>query len=414
MGGAHDSLSTAGSGAIQDHSRHATPANVHRQHLCVLLLVGSPRIPYYLHVTLSDKLLSANGRHPQFVTDQPGACFTIVLPTSTSSQQFNAGTTLVGTDSTLNILKFLNPHSLNPRKTASAAAIMSGQIAALEEDRQQYQEQLDVVLAGLKDDPENAELKNLQAELNDMISLLNESLAELQPKQAPKPVPQKAPSPPEPEKWSKENHPAFKKAAPAPEEKEEPPVTYSVNDTVMAKWASGDRGFYPARITSITGSSTDPVYIVKFKSYDNTETLRAKDIRPMSNKRKADGAPAPTSSTAQQTARPPGPSNGVVTSAAASLYPEQQAKIEAEKNAADGAAKPPKAKKIKATRELEKGKSKWQEFNSKSKFGKHKKDSMFRTPDGVGGRVGFTGSGQAMRKDTARSRHVYQQNDELD
>ncbi|KAI3537854.1 hypothetical protein CABS01_01203 [Colletotrichum abscissum] len=291
---------------------------------------------------------------------------------------------------------------------------MSGQIAALEEDRQQYQEQLDVVLAGLKDDPENAELKNLQAELNDMISLLNESLAELQPKQAPKPIPQKAPSPPEPEKWSKENHPAFKKAAPAPEEKEEPPVTYSVNDTVMAKWASGDRGFYPARITSITGSSTDPVYIVKFKSYDNTETLRAKDIRPMSNKRKADGAPAPASSTAQQTARPPGPSNGVVTSAAASLYPEQQAKIEAEKNAADGAAKPPKAKKIKATKELEKGKSKWQEFNSKSKFGKQKKDSMFRTPDGVGGRVGFTGSGQAMRKDTARSRHVYQQNDELD
>ncbi|KXH31647.1 hypothetical protein CNYM01_13831 [Colletotrichum nymphaeae SA-01] len=404
MGGTHDSLSAAGSGAIQDHSRHATPANVHRQHL----------IPHYLHVTLPDKLLSANGRHPQFVTDQSGACFTIILLISASSQQFNAGTTSVGTDSTLNILKFLHLHSLNPRKTASAAAIMSGQIAALEEDRQQYQEQLDVVLAGLKDDPENAELKNLQAELNDMISLLNESLAELQPKQAPKPVPQKAPSPPEPEKWSKENHPAFKKAAPAPEEKEEPPVTYSVNDTVMAKWASGDRGFYPARITSITGSSTDPVYIVKFKSYDNTETLRAKDIRPMSNKRKADGAPAPASSTAQQTARPPGPSNGVVTSAAASLYPEQQAKIEAEKNAADGAAKPPKAKKIKATKELEKGKSKWQEFNSKSKFGKHKKDSMFRTPDGVGGRVGFTGSGQAMRKDTARSRHVYQQNDELD
>ncbi|TQN74143.1 Splicing factor spf30 [Colletotrichum shisoi] len=295
---------------------------------------------------------------------------------------------------------------------------MSTQIAALEEDRQQYQEQLDVVLAGLKDDPENPELKNLQAELNDMISLLNESLAELQPKQAPKPATQKAPSPPEPEKWSKENHPAFKKAAPAPapEDKDDaPPVTYQVNDTVMAKWASGDRGFYPARITSITGSSTAPIYIVKFKSYDNTETLRAKDIRPVSNKRKADGASASGPGAGQQAAHtPPVPSNGVVTSAAASLYPEQQAKMEAEKNAVDDAAKPPKPKKIKATKELEKGKSKWQEFNSKSKFGKHKKDSMFRTPDGVGGRVGFTGSGQAMRKDPGRSRHVYQQNDELD
>ncbi|KAJ0158504.1 hypothetical protein CTA2_11446 [Colletotrichum tanaceti] len=183
----------------------------------------------------------------------------------------------------------------------------------------------------------------------------------------------------------------------------------------MAKWASGDRGFYPARITSITGSSTAPIYIVKFKSYDNTETLRAKDIRPVSNKRKADGAPASGPGNGQQAAHtPPVQSNGVVTSAAASLYPEQQAKMEAAKNAVDDAAKPPKPKKIKATKELEKGKSKWQEFNTKSKFGKHKKDSMFRTPDGVGGRVGFTGSGQAMRKDPGRSRHVYQQNDELD
>ncbi|KAF5502742.1 Splicing factor spf30 [Colletotrichum aenigma] len=294
---------------------------------------------------------------------------------------------------------------------------MSAEIAALEADRKQYQEQLDVVHAGLKDDPGNPELESLQAELNDMISLLNESLAELQPKQAPKPAPLKAPSPP-PEKWSKENHPAFKKAAPAVEEKDDAPVVYRVNDTVMAKWVSGDRGFYPARITSITGSSTAPIYVVKFKSYDETDTLRAKDIRPMSNKRKADGTPASGSSTAQQAAQPAppktsGPSNGVVTSAAASLYPEQQAKLDAEKNA-DAATKPPKAKKIKATKELEKGKSKWQEFNAKSKFGKQKKDSMFRTPDGVHGRVGFTGSGQAMRKDPTRSRHVYQQNDELD
>lgn len=297
--------------------------------------------------------------------------------------------------------------------------------------------QLDVVLAGLKDDPENAELKNLHAELNDMLSLLKESLAELQPKNSPKPAPQKTASP-QPEKWSRENHPAFKKAAPTVEDKDEIPVSYQVNDTVMAKWASGDRSFYPARITSITGSSTAPIYIVKFKSYDNTETLRAKDIRPMSNKRKADGTQASGPGATQQPAQatPPrqaGPSNGVVTSAAASLYPEQQAKIEAERNAVDGAAKPPKAKKIKATKELEKGKNKWQEFNAKSKFGKtQKKDSMFRTPDGVHGRgtrlfgprvehvptniftVGFTGSGQAMRKDPTRSRHVYQQNDELD
>ncbi|KAF3349675.1 Protein phosphatase 2C-like protein 2 [Verticillium dahliae VDG2] len=189
---------------------------------------------------------------------------------------------------------------------------MASQIAAYEEDRKAYQEQLDVVVAGLSDDPDNAELKNLQAELQEMISLIDESLAELKPKQAPQPAaPVKAPTPtpPEPEKCH----------------------------------------------------------------------------------------------------------NGIVTSASASIYPEQQARLDAEKLGGDAVAKPPKAKKIKANKELEKGKSKWQEFSSKSKFGKtQKKDSMFRTPEGVHGRVGFTGSGQAMRKDPTRSRHVYQQNEEVE
>ncbi|KAM5346469.1 hypothetical protein ACJ41O_009474 [Fusarium nematophilum] len=275
-------------------------------------------------------------------------------------------------------------------------------LSDLEDEKKQYQEQFDIVRGQLRDDPDNAELKALQEELNNFIDLLNENIAELKPKQAPKPAPKQPSPPPQPEKWSRENHPAFKKAAPA-EEKEDALVNYQVNDTVLAKWVSGDKAFYPARITSITGSSTDPIYIVKFKTYDNTETLRSRDIRPVSNKRKADGTPASSAP-----ATPPTP--GLVTSAGATVYPE--AKKAAEHNSD---VKPPKAKKIKAKKELETNKNKWQEFNSKSKFGKgHKKDSMFRTPDGVHGRVGFTGSGQAMRKDPTRSRHVYQMNDELD
>ncbi|KAF7542207.1 hypothetical protein G7Z17_g11782 [Cylindrodendrum hubeiense] len=276
-------------------------------------------------------------------------------------------------------------------------------LAGLEEERQAYQEQFDIVLGQLRDDPDNAELKALQDELKEFINLLNENIAELKPKQAPKPA-QKQPSPPpQPEKWSRENHPAFKKAAPV-EEKEEAPANYQVNDTVLAKWVSGDKAFYQGRITSVTGSSTDPIYTVKFKSYDTTETLRLRDIRPVSNKRKADGLPT-TSGTSTPTPNAP----GVVTSAGATVYPD------ARKEAENDEAKPPKPKKIKAKKELEAGKNKWQEFNSKSKFGKNqKKDSMFRTPDGVHGRVGFTGSGKAMRKDPTRSRHVYQVNEELD
>ncbi|KAI0386315.1 hypothetical protein F5Y04DRAFT_120166 [Hypomontagnella monticulosa] len=293
-------------------------------------------------------------------------------------------------------------------------------IASLEEDIKQYQEQLDVVNTGLKDDPGNAELLALKSELDDALALLNETLAELKPTKA-SPPKSKAPSPPPvQEKWSRENHPAFKKTTPTEEkEAETGPVNYKVNDNVMAKWVSGDKAFYPARITSITGSSTAPIYVVKFKSYDTTEQLRAKDIRPIAQKRKADGTPVSSASPFSAPSQPSAPStssNPGVISAAASINPELAQKNREEALNNTGDAKP-KAKKLKATKELEAGKSKWQEFNTKSKFAKAhktKKDSMFRTPEGVHGRVGFTGSGQAMRKDPTRSRHIYQTNEELD
>ncbi|KAI2468681.1 hypothetical protein F4781DRAFT_432205 [Annulohypoxylon bovei var. microspora] len=293
-------------------------------------------------------------------------------------------------------------------------------IGSLEEDIKQYQEQLDVVNIGLKDDSGNAELLALKSELDDALALLNETLAELKPTKAPPSQP-KTPSPPlVQEKWSRENHPAFKKAVPVEEkEADTGPVNYKVNDTIMAKWVSGDKAFYPARITSITGSSTDPIYVVKFKSYDTTEQLRAKDVRPVAQKRKADGTPVGTASPFSAPSQPAAPStssNPGVISAAASINPELAQKNREEALNDAGDAKP-KAKKLKATKELEAGKSKWQEFNTKSKFAKAhktKKDSMFRTPEGVHGRVGFTGSGQAMRKDPTRSRHIYQANDDLD
>ncbi|GAP88240.1 putative splicing factor spf30 protein [Rosellinia necatrix] len=300
-------------------------------------------------------------------------------------------------------------------------------ISSIEDDIKQFREQLDVVETGLRDDPSNAELLALKSELDDALSLLNESLAELKPTKAPSksqtpaPAPLNPPPPQPQEKWSRENHPAFKKPPP-PEEKEADtgPVNYNVNDNVMAKWVSGDKAFYPARITSITGSSTAPIYVVKFKSYDTTEQLRAKDIRPVAQKRKADGTPVNATGSLATPAQPPPPpstsANPGVISAAASINPElaQKNREEALNNAGDGK---PKAKKIKAKKELEAGKNKWQDFNNKSKFAKankSKKDSMFRTPEGVHGRVGFTGSGQAMRKDPSRTRHIYQANEDLD
>jgi len=285
------------------------------------------------------------------------------------------------------------------------------EIAALQNEIKEYKLQLETVDLGLQADPDSAELQELKTELEQVISLTEASIAELKPPSVPTTVSKNSSEPVVKEKWSRENHPAFKKstATPAAEEAEAP-TSFSVNDMVLAKWHSGDKGFYPARITSITGSSTSPVYIVKFKSYDTTETLRAKDIKPIvnSNKRKADGTPVVASI--------PSPTlNSNVISAAADINPElaQQTKREPSK-VSDGPVRPAKLpKKIKANKELEAGKNKWQDFAAKGKFGKNaKKDSMFRTPEGVHGRVGFTGSGQTMRRDEKRSRHIYQTNGE--
>ncbi|KAK5636290.1 hypothetical protein RRF57_012002 [Xylaria bambusicola] len=292
-------------------------------------------------------------------------------------------------------------------------------IASIEEDIKQFREQLDVVEAGLRDDPSNAELLALKSELDDALSLLNETLAELKPTKAPSRPQASPPRPSEPpvqEKWSRENHPAFKKLPP-PEEKDVDagPVNYKVNDNVMAKWVSGIKRSTPPASPPSPAPRLRPSTF-----YDNTEQLRAKDIRPVAQKRKADGTPVGTASPFATPVQPPPPSststNPGVISAAASINPELAQRNREEALNSAGDAKP-KAKKIKAKKELEAGKNKWQEFNNKSKFAKtnkSKKESMFRTPEGVHGRVGFTGSGQAMRKDPSRTRHIYQANEDLD
>ncbi|OJD11700.1 hypothetical protein ACJ73_09491 [Blastomyces percursus] len=288
---------------------------------------------------------------------------------------------------------------------------MNAEVAALEAEVKEFKVQLEAVQSSLQVDPDNAELQGLKTELEEFISLTEQSISELRP------LPQKSkPSPPPAkEKWSKENHPAYQagyrkptvEPVPAEEPQPSPPVSFSVNDNVLARWASGDNSFYPARITSITGSSTNPIYIVSFKSYGTTETLTSKDIKPITEtrKRKADGLSGSSSPQAL-------PANSSVISAAADINPAlaTQARKEPSK-AGDVPTRPAKMpRKVRANKELEAGKSKWQDFAAKSKLGKvGKKESMFRTPEGINARVGFTGSGQQMRKDPTRSRHIYQQ-----
>ena len=264
---------------------------------------------------------------------------------------------------------------------------MDAEIAALEEDLKQSKLQLEQVTAQLQNDPENSGYQDLKVELEGLIDLSESTIAELKPASAPAPVQKPSPQPVA-EKWSRENHPAYQAGYRKPEPEEEAPVqtTFTVNETVLAKWRSGDGSFYTARITAVTGSKQNPVYTVMFQKYNTTENLSAKDVKPLSveaRKRKADGI---SGSSATTTATQP-PLNPGVISAAADVDPTlaQQAKKEPSK-VSDGPTRPAKIpRKVKANKELEAGKSRWQDFAAKSKTGKsnNKKDSMFRTGEGV-------------------------------
>ncbi|KAL4964652.1 uncharacterized protein BDV14DRAFT_174498 [Aspergillus stella-maris] len=281
-------------------------------------------------------------------------------------------------------------------------------VTALEAEVKEFKLQLETIQSSLQVDPDNTELQSLQAELEELINLTETSIAELKPAT---PQPSAAPAKPK----ARDDYASKPSYRPTFEQADEhytaPPQSFSVNEHVLARWVSGDNSFYPARITSITGSSSNPVYIVSFKSYQTVESLTAKDLKPIQNsdsrKRKADGSPGSSSNSPA-----PQPPHASVISAAADINPAlaNQARKEPSK-ATDGPARPSKAaRKVKANKELEAGKNKWKDFASKTKIGR--KDSMFRTGEGVNARVGFTGSGQQMRKDPTRMRHIYQQGDE--
>ncbi|EPS28319.1 hypothetical protein PDE_03265 [Penicillium oxalicum 114-2] len=287
-------------------------------------------------------------------------------------------------------------------------------VASLEAEVKEFKVQLETVQTSLQVEPDNAELQSLKTELEELINLTETAIAELKPP-APTPVPATKPqssSAPSRDSNTRLSQANASHAEEATAAVSLPAVSFSVNDQVLARWVSGDNAFYPARITSITGSSSNPVYLVSFKSYGTVENLTAKDIRPIAGndtrKRKADGT---SGSSASPSPAPPSTSHGNIISAAADIDPAlaSQARQDPSKMG-DGSGRPAKAaRKVKANKELEEGKNKWQNFAAKTKGKIGKKDSMFRTGDSVNARVGFTGSGQQMRRDPTRTRHVYQQ-----
>ncbi|KAF2239698.1 hypothetical protein EV356DRAFT_108050 [Viridothelium virens] len=281
-----------------------------------------------------------------------------------------------------------------------------------------YKSELEQAEGSLRYDPDNEGQQQLVASYQELIAELEKELAAAEEKEAEKKAQaarRRTTSPP-PEKWSKANHPKFQEeirkaaaaAAPASAEESRGTVAWKVNDIVMARW-SGDHKLYQAKITSITGSSSAPKFMVLFLGYGNTDTVELKDIIPLANeskKRKADGSPV-------MPAGPATPGSSSVISAAADIDPNLANQVRKEPSKLnDGPSKPTKkSRTMKRNKDLESSKSKWQDFQGmKGKQGNKamKKDSMFRVSDDYNARVGFTGSGKPMRKDAARTRHNYQ------
>jgi survival-of-motor-neuron-related-splicing factor 30 len=248
----------------------------------------------------------------------------------------------------------------------------------------------------LKATPTNGDLLDLQKELGNIIAMQTDLINDMRPKlaQSTAAVPPTATAPPplspaipvEQPKWSVENHPAFQNGARKPAQSalpvEDAPTVhvYHVRDKVLALWK---RAFYPATIQNILGSQSNPKYYVKYDGESEYATLERHEIKPLeSRKRKAEttSAAAPASFTS---------SSASVISAAPNINPvlADQAKREPSK-VSDGPARPQKIpKKLQQSKALDKNKNKWQEWQSSGKAGKKaKKDSMFRTPDGVNAR----------------------------
>ncbi|KAF2837632.1 hypothetical protein M501DRAFT_1018008 [Patellaria atrata CBS 101060] len=267
-------------------------------------------------------------------------------------------------------------------------------IAQQDLEHDQYSEQLSSVVNSLATQPDNEAFIGLKQDIEALLALNREHVEEL--KQELEAAKAKLPAP-APEKWDRSKHPAFQpgfqrvgsNATPTAEQpQEEAPTTFNVNDTVMARWITGDKAWYPAKITSKTGSDLDPVYIVVFTGYGNYETVRKADIKTKSAK--------PHDNLPTAVAKPTSTSN-VAEGSKTAL------------NKVDPSGKP--IKKKKSNKDNEAGRKKWQEFQNtaKSKNWIAKKDGDLITATRKDTGDGFSANKQ---KGTNRVRHVFGKLDE--
>lgn len=249
---------------------------------------------------------------------------------------------------------------------------------ASREDLKNYQLQLDQVNDGLSVAPDDQELLDLKAELTDLIELLKEQLKDDEAEEAAKQKKWQQHRKPISQTPSRTETPTATSSGGDEEANESPEPTQSksdhpqfkIGDVVSAKWASGDGGYYPAKITQITGSSARPFYTVQFIKWAQTmETLPAYSVKVLADDKKRK-----------------------VTAAGFDKPKPPPKKIDPQVREA---AEEKKKRRLMEKQELEKTKSNWQKFASsgpKKRAGAVGRsvpigsNSMFKTPESVEGR----------------------------
>lgn len=289
------------------------------------------------------------------------------------------------------------------------------------EDLRNFQLQLDQVNDGLSLAPDDQELLDLKAELTDLITLLKDQLKTEEAEQEAKQRKWQQKKPFTPQTKTQET------ASPTPgsntegTQSPEPPETttgkehviFKVGDIVSAKW-SGDGGYYPAKVTQVTGSSALPYYTVQFIKWDNTmQTLPAFSVKALADEKKRKVTAAGFDKREKS-------------------HPEPK-KIDPQ---VKEAAEEKKRRRLREKQELERTKQNWQNFATKGpkkragaigKVVPIGSNSMFKTPESHSGRgiflflqlvncalVGVVGSGKGMTDHLGRIKHKFEKVKTLD
>ncbi|KAG1870029.1 hypothetical protein F4604DRAFT_1881357 [Suillus subluteus] len=219
-----------------------------------------------------------------------------------------------------------------------------------------YQVQLSQVELALQTDPENGELLSLRSELQELISLTQQSLAQAA---------------------SSSRADSVRKTA-----NSTPSHTWTAGSDCLAKY-SGD--------WRVGGSAENPVYSIMFKGYNTTELIKGAEIKAL----------------------PPNHQEKVSAPSKRKLTKAEDEERDRKKKRNE---KKLEVKAAKAKEQLAK-QATWQKFAKKSeKKGVHiagvAGTSIFKTPDNPLGRVGVTGSGKGMTEVAIRGKHKFAPTDE--